>query len=68
VLPLVSLSLDFFSIFLLEICLVCRGLIIALFIKTYVSYEMLHQAKSKLFFCLMHMFELFEFELCWNLN
>jgi hypothetical protein len=31
---------------------------------------MLHHAEAKLFFCLMHMFELFEFELgaCLNLN
>jgi hypothetical protein len=30
--------------------------------KTYVSHEMLHYGEPKLFFCLMHMFELFEFE------
>jgi hypothetical protein len=31
---------------------------------------MLHLAEPKLFFCLMHMFELFEFEFgaCFNLN
>jgi hypothetical protein len=28
---------------------------------------MLHHAEPKLFFCLMHMFELFEFELRLNL-
>jgi hypothetical protein len=28
------------------------------FIKTYVSHEMLHHAEPKLFFCLMHMFDL----------
>jgi hypothetical protein len=35
-----------------------------------VSHEMLHHAEPKLFFCLMHMFELFEFEsgACLNLN
>jgi hypothetical protein len=27
-----------------------------------VGHEMLHHAEPKLFFCLMHMFELFEFE------
>jgi hypothetical protein len=32
-----------------------------------VSHEMLHHAESKLFFCLMRMFELFEFELWLNL-
>jgi hypothetical protein len=38
--------------------------------KTYGSQEMLHHAEPKLFFCLMHMFELFEFEFgaCLNLN
>jgi hypothetical protein len=40
--------------------------------KTYVNHGMLHHAKPKLFFCLMHMFELFEFEFefgaCLNLN
>jgi hypothetical protein len=40
------------------------------YIKTYGSHEMLHHAETKLFFCLMHMFELFQFELgaCLNLN
>jgi hypothetical protein len=28
------------------------------FVKTYMSHEMLHHAEPKLFFCLMHMFEL----------
>jgi hypothetical protein len=32
-----------------------------------VSHEMLHHGEPKLLFCLMHMFELFEFELCLNL-
>jgi hypothetical protein len=38
--------------------------------KTYESHEMLHHAKPRLLFCLMHMFELFEFEFwaCLNLN
>jgi hypothetical protein len=27
-----------------------------------VSHELLHHAEPKLFFCLMHMFDLFEFE------
>jgi hypothetical protein len=31
--------------------------------KTYVGHKMLHHAEPKLFFYLMHMFELFEFEL-----
>jgi hypothetical protein len=35
--------------------------------KTYVSHEMLHHAEPKLLFCLMHMFELFDFELWLNL-
>jgi hypothetical protein len=33
-----------------------------IFVKTYVSHEMLHHAEPKLFFDLMHMLELFEFE------
>jgi hypothetical protein len=33
-----------------------------IFVKTYVSHEMLHHAEPKLFFVLMHMLELFEFE------
>jgi hypothetical protein len=38
--------------------------------KTYVSHEMLHLAEPKLLFCLMHMFELFDFAfvVCLNLN
>jgi hypothetical protein len=38
--------------------------------KTYVSHEMLHHAEPKLLFCLMHMFELFDFAfvVCLNLN
>jgi hypothetical protein len=38
--------------------------------KTYVSHKMLHHAKPKLLFCLMHMFELFDFVfmVCLNLN
>jgi hypothetical protein len=40
------------------------------YIKTYGSHEMLHHVEPKLFFCLMHMFELFGFEFgaCSNLN
>jgi hypothetical protein len=32
-----------------------------------VIHEMLHHAEPKLLFCLMHMFELFEFDLWLNL-
>jgi hypothetical protein len=34
-----------------------------LFCQNYVSHELVHHVEPKLFFCLMHMFELFEFEL-----
>jgi hypothetical protein len=38
------------------------------YIKTYGSHEMLHHAELRLFFCLMHMFELFQFVACLNLK
>jgi hypothetical protein len=40
------------------------------YIKTYRIHEMLHHAETKLFFCLMHMFQLLEFEFgaCLQLN
>jgi hypothetical protein len=54
---LLSLSIDFLSFFWLELSQLGEGLTIY-FIKTYVSHEMLHHVEPKLFFCLMHMFEL----------
>jgi hypothetical protein len=33
-----------------------------IFVKTYVSHEMLHHVEPKLFFDLMHMLELLEFD------
>jgi hypothetical protein len=56
------------SPFWLELCQLGERIIIY-FVKTYVSHEMLHHVEPKLFFCLMHMFELvwiyiwFEFNL-----
>jgi hypothetical protein len=52
-----SLSIDFLSFFWLELSQLGEGLTIY-FIKTYVSHEMLHHVEPKLFFFLMHMFEL----------
>jgi hypothetical protein len=68
VLPLVSLSLFSSLFFLLELCILGGRLIIFYYIKTYVSHGVLHHAEPKLFFCLMHMRELFEFEFGAYLN
>jgi hypothetical protein len=58
VLSIVSLSLFSLSLFLLiRIKLTRRG-INYLFCQNNVGHEMLHHAEPKLFFCLMHMFEM----------
>jgi hypothetical protein len=55
---LLSFSLQTSSLFLLVKVKSIREGLINYFVKTYVSHEILHHAEPKLFFCLMHMFEL----------
>ena len=54
-LSLVPISLSFFL--LSRFSLISEGLIIY-FCQNYVSYELLHHVEPKIFFELMHMFEL----------
>jgi hypothetical protein len=60
---LLFLSLVFFSLIFIRIMSTRWDIYYFLYyIKTYGSHEMLHHDETKLFFCLMYMFELFEFE------
>jgi hypothetical protein len=74
VLPLISLSLSLYSLLShLFIRIMSTRWEINYFFtisKTYVSHEMLHHDEHKLLFCLMHMFELFDFAfvVCLDLN
>jgi hypothetical protein len=69
VLSLVSLRF-LLSSFYLELCLVFGDELFLYYTKTYGSHEMLHHAEHRLYFGLMHMSELFDFQFvaCLNLN